>query len=73
MQSPLMVWLHKFSTAKRVNQIFVLDIFGKVIVEKKVTSNKVTIQTDNWSEGIYLISLNDNSGNRHVFKMFKTK
>lgn len=62
-----------FQADNEINQIFVFDMFGKVIVEKKVTLNKFSLPKTNWSEGIYLIRLTDNSGNNHVFKVLKTK
>jgi len=62
-----------FQSDNEIDQIFVFDVYGKLLIEKKLTLNKFTIPTDYWSEGFYLIRLTDNSGNNHVLKLFKTK
>jgi len=48
----------------------VIDIFGKVIYNTQITTQKTSINLSNYSKGIYLIQFSNQNGNK-VYKVIK--
>ena len=50
--------------------IHVLDLHGKLLLSKQITSQKTTINLNNYSKGIYLIKFSNQNGSK-IYKVIK--